>query len=94
MAKDKTNAVKMEVDENKVIVASSNPDMGEATDEVAAEYTGEKMVLGLNARYLIDIIDVMSAEKVMLDMQGALHPLLIRDEQDPDYRCVIMPMRI
>lgn len=94
MAKDKTNAVKMEVDENKVMVATSNPDMGEATDEVAAQYTGEKIVLGLNARYLIDIIDVMSSENVMLDMQGALHPVLIRDEQDADYRCVIMPMRI
>lgn len=94
MAKDKTNAVKMEVDENRVAVASSNPDMGEATDEVTAEYTGEKMILGLNARYLIDIIDAMSSEKVMLDMQGALHPVLIRDEGDPDYRCVIMPMRI
>ena len=52
------------------------------------------MILGLNARYLIDIIDVMTSEKVMLDMQGALHPVLIRDEGDPDYRCVIMPMRI
>jgi DNA polymerase-3 subunit beta len=94
MAKDKTNAVKMEVGENKIVIASSNPDMGEATDEVAADYAGEKMVLGLNARYLIDIIEVMSSEKVVLDMQGALHPVLIRDEQDPDYRCVIMPMRI
>ena len=94
MAKDKTNAVKMEVGGNKILVASSNPDMGEASDEVAAEYTGDKIVLGLNARYLIDIIDVMSSEKVVLDMQGALHPVLIRDEQDPDYRCVIMPMRI
>ena len=94
MAKDKTNAVKMEVDTGRVAVASSNPDMGEAADELAAEYTGEKMILGLNARYLIDIIDVMTSEKVMLDMQGALHPVLIRDEGDPDYRCVIMPMRI
>ncbi|HYQ48695.1 MAG TPA: DNA polymerase III subunit beta, partial [Thermodesulfovibrionales bacterium] len=94
MAKDKTNAVKMEVDTGRIAVASSNPDMGEAADELTAEYTGEKMVLGLNARYLIDIIDVMSSEKVMVDMQGALNPVLIRDEGDPDYRCVIMPMRI
>jgi DNA polymerase-3 subunit beta len=68
--------------------------MGEATDEIAVEYTGEKMVLGLNARYLLDIIEVMSSDNVMLDMQGALNPVLIRDEQDPEYRCVLMPMRI
>jgi DNA polymerase-3 subunit beta len=94
MAKDKTNAVRMDLDQNKITVTSSNPDMGEATDEMATEYTGEKLVLGLNAKYLLDIIDAMSSEKVMLDMQGALHPVLIRDELDPDYRCVIMPMRI
>ena len=94
MAKDKTNAVKMEAGEDKITIASSHPDMGEAQDEVAAEYKGEKITLGLNARYLIDIIDVMPSERIMLDMQGALHPVLIRDEQDPDYRCVIMPMRI
>ena len=94
MAKDKTNAVKMDLDDNKITVTSSNPDMGEATDEIAVEYAGEKLVLGLNARYFLDIIDAMSSENVMLDMQGALHPVLIREEKDPDYRCVIMPMRI
>ncbi len=94
MAKDKTNAVRMELEPNKITVTTSNPDMGEATDEVPAEYAGERLVLGLNARYLMDIIEAMSSEKVMLDLQGALNPVLIRDEQDPDYRCVIMPMRI
>ena len=94
MAKDKTNAVKMDLDENKITVTSSNPDIGEATDEIAVEYAGEKLALGLNARYFLDIIDAMSSENVMLDMQGALHPVLIREEKDPDYRCVIMPMRI
>jgi DNA polymerase-3 subunit beta len=94
MAKDKTNALKMDLGDNKITVTSSNPDMGEATDEIAVEYAGEKMVLGLNARYLLDIIEVMSSDNVMLDMQGALNPVLIRDEQDPEYRCVLMPMRI
>ena len=94
MAKDKTNAVKMDLDDNKITLTSANPDMGEATDEIAVEYRGEKLTLGLNARYFLDIIDSISSENIILDMQGALHPVLIRDEQDPDYRCVIMPMRI
>ncbi len=94
MAKDKTNAIKMDLDDNKITVTSSNPDIGEATDEMAVEYMGEKLTLGLNARYCLDIIDAISSEKIILDLQGALHPVLIRDEQDPEYRCVIMPMRI
>jgi len=94
MAKDKTNAVKMDLGDNKLTVTTSNPDIGEATDEIAIEYAGEKTALGLNARYLLDIIEVMSSEKVIMEFQGALNPVLLRDEQDAEYRCVIMPMRI
>jgi len=94
MAKDKTNAVKMDLGENKLTVTTSNPDMGEATDEIAIEYAGEKTALGLNARYLLDIIEVMSSDRVIMEFQGALNPVLIKDEQDAEYRCVIMPMRI
>jgi DNA polymerase III subunit beta len=94
MAKDKTNAVKMDLGDNKLIVTTSNPDMGEATEEIVIEYTGEKTALGLNAKYLLDIIEVMSSERVIIEFQGALNPVLIRDEQDTEYRCVIMPMRI
>jgi DNA polymerase-3 subunit beta len=94
MAKDKTNAVKMDLGDNKLTVTTSNPDMGEATDEIAVEYAGEKTALGLNARYLLDIIEVMSSDRVIMEFQGALNPVLIKDEQDAEYRCVIMPMRI
>jgi DNA polymerase III subunit beta len=94
MAKDKTNAVKMDLGDNKLTVTTSNPDMGEATDEINIEYAGEKTALGLNARYLLDIIEVMSSNRVIMEFQGALNPVLIKDEQDAEYRCVIMPMRI
>ena len=94
MAKDKTNAVKMDLGDNTLTVTTSNPDMGEATDEIAIEYAGEKTALGLNARYLLDIIEVMSSDRVIMEFQGALNPVLIRDEQEAEYRCVIMPMRI
>jgi DNA polymerase-3 subunit beta len=94
MAKDRTNAVKMELADNRLIVTSSNPDMGEASDEVVIAFAGENTTLGLNARYLLDIIEAMSADKVIMEFQGALNPVLLRDEQDADYRCVIMPIRI
>ena len=94
MAKDKTNAVKMDLGDNKLTITTSNPDMGEATDEIAIEYTGEKTALGLNAKYLLDIIEVMSSDRVIMEFQGALNPVLIKDEQDAEFRCVIMPMRI
>ncbi|GAB4487188.1 MAG: DNA polymerase III subunit beta [Thermodesulfovibrionales bacterium] len=94
MSKERSNAVKVDLAENSMSVTSSNPDMGEAHDEFPVSYQGEKLTLGFNARYLLDILETLSSEKVLLEMQAALSPVLVRDEQDASYRCVIMPMRI
>ena len=94
MSKERSNAVKVDLSENLITVTSNNPDLGEAKDEVAVDYKGENLSLGFNARYLIDILETMSSERVVMEMQAPLSPVLIKEEKDEDYRCVIMPMRI
>lgn len=94
MSKERSNAVRLDLTENLVVITSSNPDMGEAQDELPVDYTGENLSLGFNARYLIDILAAMSSEHIALEMQAPLSPVLVKDEKDKDYRCVIMPMRI
>jgi len=94
MSKERSNAVRLDLSGNRVLITSSNPDMGEAQDEIAVDYAGEELSLGFNARYLIDILSAMSSEKIILEMQAALSPVLVRGENDEGYRCVIMPMRI
>lgn len=94
MSRERSNAVKVDLSDGLIAITSSNPDLGEARDELAVEYAGEGVSLGFNARYLIDILEAMAAEKVVLDLQAPLSPVLIKEEKDEDYRCVIMPMRI
>ena len=94
MSRERSNAVKVDLDEGRITISSSNPDIGEATDEIGADYKGEALSLGFNARYLIDILDAMVSDKVVMELQAPLSPVLIREEKDKDYRCVIMPMRI
>ena len=94
MSRERSNAVKVEIEEGRITLSSSNPDLGEARDEVGADYKGEALSLGFNAKYLTDILDAMASERVVMELQAPLSPVLIRSEKDPDYRCVIMPMRI
>ncbi|MDA8082822.1 MAG: DNA polymerase III subunit beta [Nitrospiraceae bacterium] len=94
MSKEQTRAVKVDFSENTMKISSSNPDIGEAQDEIGIQYSGEGLTLGFNARYLLDILEVMDSETVILEMQAQLSPVLVRDEKDGQYRCVIMPMRI
>jgi DNA polymerase-3 subunit beta len=94
MSRERASAVRFDIEENKLIVSSSNPDIGEAREEVAIEYKNDKLSLGFNARYVIDVLGAMKAEKVIIELQDPLSPVLLREEGNENYKCVIMPMRI
>ncbi len=94
MSRERSNAVKVDISNGTLAVSSSNPDLGEARDEVSVEYNGEEISLGFNARYLMDALSAMSAERVVFSLQDPLSPTLLQEEGKEDYRCVVMPMRI
>lgn len=94
MSRERSNAAKLELAPGKMTLSSSNPDLGEASDEVAIEYTGEELALGFNARYLLDVLSAMSADNVLFELQDPLSPTLLKEEGDENYQCVAMPMRI
>jgi len=100
LAPDKGSGLAMtvpaEADEVAVVLAANNPDLGEASEELAAVHTltpGKGLKIGLNARYLLDMLDAVSGEKVYLDLTDELSPGVVRAE-DPGFKGVIMPMRI
>jgi DNA polymerase-3 subunit beta len=73
---------------------SSNPDFGEATEELAARYEGEALNTGFNARYLLDVLGVMDGETISLQMDNPLSPCLIQESDSPGFKCVVMPIKI
>jgi len=94
MSKERSSAVKVEVDGSNMVVSASNPDIGEAKDEIVMTYTGDSMALAFNARYLLDALSAMENEKVVLKMNEPLSPVLLLEENKDDYKCVVMPMRV
>ena len=94
MSKERSSAVKVEIDTNNMIVSASNPDLGEAKDEVPVEYSGDPMTIVFNAKYILDALNVITSEKVVFKLNEALSPALIMQDGSNEYKCVIMPMRL
>ncbi len=94
MSRERSSAVRIDLDKNKMTIFSSSPDLGEAKEEVAVDYQGDPMTLGFNARYLLDVLNAMTSETVTLELQDPLSPVLLKEDGKEDYKCVIMPMRI
>jgi len=94
LSRDKTNAVKVTFSSGHMTLFSSNPDFGEATEELPARYGGETLTTGFNARYLLEVLGVIDEETVSLQMDTPLSPCLIREPGNAGFTCVVMPIKI
>lgn len=94
IATEKTRAVKMALESDKVILSVSSPDNGTATEEVAAQYGSEGFEIGFNANYLKDILSQIDSDQVELHLADAGAPTLIRKDDKSPALYVLMPMRV
>lgn len=94
LSRDKTNAVKVTFAPGKITLFSSNPDFGEATEELPAQYKGETLTTGFNARYLLDVLGVVDGESVTMQMDAPLSPCLVREPGNTGFTCVVMPVKV
>jgi DNA polymerase-3 subunit beta len=94
LSKERTNAVRFQVEPSRVVVSTSNPDLGEAKEDLNVSYEGEPLTTGFNARYLLDVLGAVAAPEVILEFKDALSPCLIREPAQEGFLCVVMPMRV
>ncbi|MDJ0866932.1 MAG: DNA polymerase III subunit beta [Myxococcota bacterium] len=91
---ERSRAVRLELGEGRMVVSSSNPDLGEASEELDLDYRGEPLTMGFNARYLLDCLAAFHAKEVEIAVADELSPALLRPTDDEDSLAVVMPMRL
>jgi DNA polymerase III subunit beta len=93
-APEKSRAVRLRLAPGTLTVLSESPELGEARDELEADYQDESVTVGFNARYLMDVLNVVDDEQVILEVKDAVSSSLMRPVADPDSLYVIMPLRL
>lgn len=94
LAHEKSKSVKLAVQAGSMTISSSNPDMGEAREEMDVEYAGDALEVGFNAKYLLECLSVMKTEKLAFRLKDRLSPGILRCVGQENHTYVIMPMRI
>jgi DNA polymerase III subunit beta len=94
IATEKTRAVKIGLDQDRVTLSVTSPDNGTAAEELAADYKSEGMEIGFNANYLKDILGQIDSDTVELHLADAGAPTLIRENEGSRALYVLMPMRV
>jgi DNA polymerase-3 subunit beta len=95
LASERSRGVKLHLEKGRLELSASNPDQGEASEDVEVSYGGEPLTIGFNARYLIDVLQVHAEGDVIeLSFTDEVGPGVLRGSQDPEYTYVVMPMRL
>jgi len=94
IASEKTRAVKISLDRDKVTLSVTSPENGVATEELAADYGADGIEIGFNARYLLDILGEIDGDTVEVHLADAAAPTLLRENDKSNALYVLMPMRV
>lgn len=97
VAESKTRIVKLDLAEGLATVSSASTDIGEASEDLAAEYSGAAMTVGFDSRYWRDALGAVATDKVVMRFSDPGAPVLIEAEATGDevgLVQVLMPVRV
>ena len=94
IATEKTRAVKMALDRDKITLSVTSPENGTAAEEVPGDYAAMPFEIGFNSRYLLDILGQIDGDVVEVHLNDAAAPTLIRENDKAPALYVLMPMRV
>ncbi|MBX9815948.1 MAG: DNA polymerase III subunit beta [Proteobacteria bacterium SG_bin5] len=94
IATEKTRAVKMALDRDRVTLSVTSPENGTAAEDVPGDYAAQPFEIGFNSRYLLDILAQVEGDHVEVHLADAAAPTLIRENDKAPALYVIMPMRV
>jgi DNA polymerase-3 subunit beta len=94
VSSERYNGVIITVSEGRLMMNSTNPDVGEANDEIDISYSGEERSTGYNVTYLTDAVDIVDEGQVGFEIGAGMKPGVIRSIGNENYFCIIMPLKL
>ena len=94
VSSERSRAVKLQLDEDRLILSVNAPDQGAAEEELAVAYGDERLEIGFNAKYLLEIASQVDRENAVFLFNSSGDPTLMREGTDTSAVYVVMPMRV
>ena len=94
VSSERSRAVKLQLEDDRLILSVNAPDSGAAEEELAVAYSDEPLEIGFNAKYLLEIANQVDRENAVFMFNSSGDPTLMREGNDLSAVYVVMPMRV
>ena len=91
---DRKEGVKIAIKKDQIQLFVNSSSSGEGKENLKSDYNSEELTVGFNSRYLLDIASEIQDEKLIMNLNDSVSPVLIQDNSDKNSYFVIMPMKI
>ncbi len=94
MTSDKFKGVRCMIEPGSLKISSTNADQEEAVEELEIDYAGDAIDIGFNVTYLLDVLNNLKCDSISISLGDANSSALVTIPDDPNFKYVVMPMRI
>ncbi|KTD21763.1 DNA polymerase III subunit beta [Legionella londiniensis] len=94
LANEKSKAVLLHMHEGQLTLVANNQEQEEAVEMLEAKTEGDELKIGVNAGYLLDVLNHLDSGLLRLSMLNADSSILVESLDDDQYQYIIMPMKI
>jgi DNA polymerase-3 subunit beta len=93
-ARESANVVKFNIKKSSIELSANAPQMGQNQANVDARIEGDPLQIAFNYKFVSDFISVCKGEEIVIELNESLTPALFRDQSDPEFSHIIMPVRL
>jgi len=94
LVRDNTTPVRLSMRQGGVDLSVVSQEVGEASETVDGDFTGEDLVIAFNPSYLIDGVEAVADDEVIIETADPSRPATVRASERDDYRYLLMPVRV
>lgn len=94
LVRDNTNSVRLSMRPGGVDLTVVSQEIGDATETVDGDFSGEDLVIAFNPTYLIEGVDAVLDDEVVIEVADPSQPATVRSAERRDFRYLLMPVRV
>ena len=94
LSQSRTWGVRLNFTGDELVLEAEDPEHGEARESLSVQYEGEPLRIGFNARYILDVLALITTSDVRFALTDEHSPGVLKPGDDDSFISIVMPMRV
>lgn len=94
LCNEKFRGIRLQLEQGLLRIVANNPEQEEAEELVQLEYQGEKVEIGFNVAYLLDVLSTIASDTIRWSFSDPNAGVIIESSEKDNSLYVVMPMRL